>query len=106
MREEEIINFIKKFQAAGMADNFTRGFCYWFAVILKNRFPEMRIFYDLIDGHFFCYDLETKSCYDAIGKFKQSYPLSRYADWEEYASIDPSHYNRILKSCVQMINDK
>ena len=102
MREEEIIKFINKFQTAGMTDNFINGFCYWFAVILRNRFPEMRIFYDLIDGHFFCYDPETKYCYDAIGKFKQTYPLSRYADWEEYSSIDPIHYNRISELCIKM----
>ena len=71
------------------------GNCYYFAVILKARFPEGTICYDLIDGHFI---FEYKGAlYDWTGKIDRRICV----DWEEYQKIDPEHSARIIRDVVK-----
>lgn len=109
---EEVTNFIDRFFArTQFADPvasrhmFLYGNCYWFAVILKERFKTYlpRIWYDTLNNHFY-----TEICgilYDAKGAFIPEHNLtideySSFYTWEDYKKFDQTHANRITKQCI------
>lgn len=72
------------------------GNCYFFAVILKSRFPEGKIFYDVIYGHFvFQYQNQF---YDWTGlyKIKDGHLVS----WDEFDEYDSLQKQVIIKYCI------
>ena len=73
------------------------GNCYYFALILKDRFPESRIVYDVIYGHFF---IEYKGkCYDHSGELVL--PGGAYAIYQdEFDKYDPLVKQRIIRDCI------
>ena len=93
--QDEVIEFIRR--------RFTQdchwrdGNCYYFALILKDRFPESRIVYDAIYGHFF---VEYKGkCYDHSGELV--YPGGAYAIyWDEMDKYDSLVKQRIIRDCI------
>ena len=94
----EIESFIKQFkeydQADVLRDTFRRGQCYWFAYILKGRFPAGRILYEPVEGHF-VFRLDGRT-YDITGDITGDYAVGQ-CFWSEYAALDrPS----ILYGCV------
>lgn len=89
-----IEDFIKGFQTKETIDLFSCGKCYWFAYILKGRFPHLDICYDPVEGHFFCFD--GKKGYDITGSFTPT----KYVKWDTYEQIDNSHYKRIVRDCM------
>ena len=71
------------------------GNCYYFAVILKARFPEGNIFYDVTYGHFvFGHDGRY---YDWTGEIE---PQGYLVDWELFEAYDALVYQRVLRDCV------
>lgn len=88
----KILNFIKLF---GQDEKFINGLCYWFAYILKGRFPDGEIWYDQIMNHFyFVYDGDA---YDVNGL--ECLPPSAIK-WSEYEDYDELDYQRVVKYCV------
>ena len=88
-----IQNFINLFDSS--RDLFLNGMCYYFAVILKERFGG-KIYYSLSDNHFV-----TKigdGLYDASGDVTYYYPKT--VAWDEYIEIDPIHADRIIRDCI------
>lgn len=76
--------------------NWKTGNCYYFAVILKTRFPEGKIFYDVISGHFlFQY---RNQFYDWSGLYhsNDTYLVS----WEEFDQYDHLQKARIIRDCI------
>lgn len=76
------------------------GNCYYFAVILKDRFPEGEIYYDVIDGHFLFklgigfYDYEGHAYYDA-------YPTNKdFVPWDKFDEYDPIQKEVIVRDCI------
>lgn len=69
------------------------GNCYYFALILKERFGG-EIYYDPIEGHFF---LKT-----FIGNFDYngSYTPNSEIKLESIKEKDPLWYNRLLEDCI------
>lgn len=67
-KEVSIEEFIKDFKSFGTSkeiiDCFTKGYCYWFAYILKTRFPKGDIYYNMIDHFVFKYN---DKLYDITG---------------------------------------
>lgn len=49
---DPVIEFINRRFPKELDCNWRNGNCYFFAIILKARFPKGRIMYDVIDGHF------------------------------------------------------
>ena len=49
-KQREIRKFI--YNRFPYDNNWLDGNCYYFAIILKERFPEGKIIYDVSDGHF------------------------------------------------------
>lgn len=86
-------DFIFQFEESqGM---FLNGMCYYFALILRERFGG-EICYAPIDNHFIA-RIDGR-LYDASGDVTDLYTV--YVPWDEYIDIDPIHADRIIKSCI------
>lgn len=75
--------------------NWVDGNCYYFAIILKDRFPEGKIFYDVILGHF-VFKYQDK-LYDWKGIHNSEGFL---VDWENFDEYDSVLKKRIIRDCV------
>lgn len=77
--------------------NWTTGNCYYFAVILKDRFPEGKIYYDVILGHFlFCYQdvfYDWNGIVDLIS-------TEHLKEWKKFDDYDSLQKKRIIKDCI------
>lgn len=89
----EVIEFIKRRFPTN--SNWCTGNCYWFAVILTTRFPNLSIWYAPITGHFVAGD--GVCFYDWHGEWHQHEPVYK---WEDYEGFDPLQYKRIVKGCI------
>lgn len=91
--KDMILEFIKR--RFDIDCHWTDGNCYYFAVILKERFPEVNIFYMPIRGHFVVRDSEG-NYYDFNGLVDMDEePLSLdYLENEE-----PMWYSRLMADC-------
>lgn len=73
------------------------GNCYYFAIILKDRFPEGKIFYDAVLGHFvFWHD---NHYYDWVGIFNPM-NLDDLIEWDKLGEYDSTWKYRIIRDCV------
>ncbi|MDD3021786.1 MAG: hypothetical protein PHX61_12535 [Alphaproteobacteria bacterium] len=88
-----ILDFISKFKSA--EDLFMRGMCYWFAIILHNRFSDSEIWYEPVANHFVC--KIDGVFYDASGVAKSG----KYQLWDEYKQIDELEVGRIIRDCIE-----
>ena len=71
------------------------GNCYYFTVILKDRFPKGKIYYDVIYGHFvFEY---YRTYYDWTGVVKQ---LGYLVEWDKFDEYDSIQKERVVKGCI------
>ena len=76
--------------------NWLNGNCYYFAVILKDRFPLGNLYYDIIYGHFiFKYE---DYYYDWTGKVNQKGKLVK---WDEFEKYDRLQKACIVRDCIQ-----
>lgn len=88
-----VINFIKK--RFNKNCHWLDGNCYYFALILKDRFPEGKIYYDVINGHFI---FQRKECfYDWTGII---YPDGYLVGWDEFDEYDSLLKQRIIRDCI------
>lgn len=76
-------------------EKYMNGLCYWFAYILKGRFPQGEIWYDQIENHFY-YVIEHIA-YDVRGIVNLPITAKRWDEYENYDSLD---YQRVVKYCV------
>lgn len=89
----EIIEFIKR--RFPNDSNWISGNCFYFATILKVRFPSGIIFYDVILGHFvFKYENDY---YDWTGKIN---PDGFLVEWEKFEEYDKLQYKNIIRDCI------
>lgn len=107
---QEVIDFIHKFTSASdvsyfdIEDHFLNGACYWFAVILSNRFKDHRpvIWYDNVNNHFIT-EID-KVLYDAAGPYIPTdfdhLDYDNFYIWHDYINFDPKHAERITKQCI------
>ena len=73
------------------------GNCYWFAAILKSRFPFLEIYYLPIVGHFVCGDAESNLFFDWSGQvILEEEPIK----FETIQKEDPLWYDRIVRDCI------
>lgn len=82
----EFILQIRKYDDSGsIGELFTKGFCYYFAVILQERFGG-EIVYEPIEGHFYC--AIGNAYYDYYGKWElEGKTLWHKAEWLSRKSI-------------------
>lgn len=74
---------------------WTDGNCYYFAIILKDRFPDGKIFYDVIYSHFI-FQYQNKY-YDWTGIIN---PIGYLVEWDKFDEYDSSVKKRIIRDCV------
>lgn len=90
--QNEILKFIKK--RFPYDCNWLSGNCYYFALILHNRFSNSEIYYDDIKGHFITKIQEQ--FYDWTGLVKPKHVIK----WTGYKKVDRLHYNRIKRDVL------
>jgi len=80
--DNEVLEFIEKFKQYEQGDvlhrTFTNGYCYYFAIILQERFGG-EILYDPIEGHFVTRILDDYfgiHLYDITGEVTNKYDWS------------------------------
>lgn len=95
MQNDEVLEFIRR-RFGKCEEIWTDGNCYYFAVILKDRFPQGELFYDVIYGHFVV--LIGTNFYDCKGKRRKKGKLIRWDDFEKY---DALRYQRIIRDCIK-----
>ena len=99
--EKEIEAFIREFSKFGtdVRRAFTEGCCYWFAYILKGRFPESaRIIY-LPEASHFVTKIGEKF-YDITGNVTKKYARNKKEDWEEFQKYEQKKAEKIGKECL------
>lgn len=87
----DVLKFIDAF--SDMKEHYLSGKCYWFAVILRERFGG-RIFYNQIDNHWAC--LIGGHLFDASGEIDQT----GFEQWPGIIKDDTPYYNRLLSQCI------
>lgn len=91
--EDKVLEFIQR-----RFENdckWTDGNCYYFSIILKDRFPDGKVFYDVINGHFvFKY---TDVYYDWDGIIE---PDGYLVEWDKFEEYDSLLKQRIVRDCV------
>lgn len=91
--DNEVLEFIKR--RFKVDCNWVDGNCYYFAIILKDRFPDGKIFYDVINGHF-VFEYQDK-LYDWNGIHHSEELLVNWDNFDEYDSLLKK---RIIRDCV------
>jgi hypothetical protein len=76
--------------------NWMTGNCYFFAVILKSRFSEGSIYYDVIVGHF-VFKYQNKF-YDWTGLYH--FDDSNLVSWDEFDKYDSLQKEVIIRDCI------
>lgn len=95
IKNMEVIEFINRRWKKDA--NWLNGNCYYFALILKDRFPKGRIWYDVIYGHFI-FELKGRF-YDFSGEI--AVPGGAYCiPWDEMEAYDKLLYKRIIRDCI------
>lgn len=92
---DPIIEFINR--RFGKDCNWLNGNCYYFAIILKERFPQGEIYYDVINCHFvFKYGLNF---YDWSGIVKPSHDTYKWSTFK--VDYDSLVADRIIRDVIE-----
>ena len=91
-KANEIQQFIALFDND---ERYLSGLCYWFAYILKGRFPEGEIYYDPIMNHF--YFVHGDDVFDVRGRVELP---PKAMKWDEYRDFDVLDYQRVVRDCI------
>ena len=97
---EDFIRKIRNPLAGGQVENiFLHGFCYYFSIILKEKFPKGTILYSPSLNHFiFLYNSEI---WDITGNVSDKYDYRELVIWDEWRD-DILLRQRIIRDCIEM----
>lgn len=99
---KDFINSFKKGYEVEYEKSFTNGNCYFFSLILNHLYPEGRIYYDVVKGHFI-YDFQDE-IYDITGRLNKN-KFNNLVAWDTFSmNYDPMVYRNILRDCVYKID--
>ena len=95
MEQNEVLEFIQR----RFPDDchWLDGNCYYFAAILKLRFPGAVIWYDVIYGHFFV-NIDGED-YDWTGIIQRKSD-GWCVEWEKMKEYDSNVQERIVRDCI------
>lgn len=91
----QVLDFIKR--RFNLDYKWTNGNCYYFAVILKSRFPQGTIYYDVIDGHFVLDINGTKYDWSGIASDNEKH---KYIEWDSFDQYDELQKQSIIRDCI------
>lgn len=92
--KNQILEFINR-RWSNTDGNWFNGNCYYFAVILHERFRKLKIYYLPIQGHFVVGD--GSNFYDASGELNLDEEPMLFS---QIKKEDPMWYERLIKYCV------
>lgn len=95
---ENFINKFKHIHPSIIEDLFLYGDCYYFAIILKERFSDAIIKYLVIDNHFVT-EINGR-IYDIRGDITNIINANQMIDWDNMESYDELLYKRIIRDCI------
>lgn len=107
---KEIYSFLnRRFPDASKDKQWVSGNCFYFAIILKSRFPEGYIVYDTLNGHFlFLYRdhlidaVHTEYLGYSFTPTETNYTIKGYiVVWDFFPMYDSLQYSRIIRDCIQ-----
>lgn len=90
---DPVVDFI--YRRFSIDCNWTTGNCYYFALILHDRFKTGTIFYDVINGHFIYF--YNGKYYDWTGDIN---PDGKLVEWNKFDEYDSTLKQRIIKDCL------
>ncbi len=91
----QVLEFIKR--RFPIDNKWTDGNCYYFAVILKSRFSEGIILYDVIDGHFVTHiDGQNYDWSGIVSDEGKHY----YVEWDIFDQYDELQKQSIINQCI------
>ena len=96
---EEILLFIKNFkfiEQSTIEKLFTEGNCYYFSIILKERFKSGDVYYLPIANHFIW--KYNGKFYDICGEYGTH---EKAYKWEDFKKRDISLSKRIERDCIR-----
>jgi len=102
-REITIEEFIKDFKSFGTSNEivecFTKGYCYWFAFILKNRFPKGEIYYNAMNHFVLKYN---NRLYDITGDCTDNWDNEFLMHWDSFVDIEKgsSYLNSLFQNTI------
>lgn len=101
---EKFIADFKKFGSGEEIINcFTQGYCYWFAFILKTRFPEGEICYNTLNHFVFKY---KNKLYDITGECSDKWDNEYLYLWDEFIKKEAnSEHLEVIKQCCIYKNE-
>ena len=89
-----ISEFLDGMRNEGTVKTFTEGYCYWLAVILKERFNG-EIMYNPVQGHFCC--RVNGELWDITGRIEDD---GKWQEWWLYQMNEPLDAERVRKACI------
>lgn len=97
--KNKVLDFISKFQNDGTIKTFTEGCCYWFAIILCERFNmsgnTTSIVFNPISGHFAA-NIDG-NMYDVTGEIPQS---DEWTSWDKWLKEEPVYGETVIRDCI------
>jgi len=93
--QDEVLNFIRR--RFIQDDLWLNGNCYYFAIILHERFPTSTIWYDCVVGHFVIF--YHGNFYDWHGIYKPE-KIEYMMQWDSIKETDPSYYKKIVRDVI------
>lgn len=96
---KEVCEFIERFKCfdtGEVTQTFLNGYCYWFALILHDRFPNSEIMYYAVGKHFAC-KIKNR-LFDITGDITHKNLF--FEPWEEYKEAYPSSAKWVTEYCI------
>lgn len=100
MIAQEVLEFIER--RFKQDCNWKTGNCYYFAVILSERFNQYNpvIYYDTVDGHFLCRINNIFYDWSGAVAFSDEYISKHIMKWSDLCNEDPIWSSRIVKDVI------
>lgn len=95
MKQDKVLEFIQRRFKNDC--HWIDGNCFYFSIILKARFPQAVILYDVIYGHFFV-NINGDD-YDWTGRIQRKKD-GCCVEWDDFENYDETERNRIIRDCV------
>ena len=95
MKNNEVLKFIK--ERFPENNSWLNGNCYYFAIILKARFPRGIVMYDVIDGHFITSIDGIKYDWSGIISDDENH---YYVEWDSFNEYDALQKQTIVRDCI------
>lgn len=98
---KKVLNFINR-RFRDYDCNWTNGNCYYFAVILAERFKDegATIYYDTVNGHFICKIDDVFYDWNGALTFEDNYIEKYIKKWCDLCEEDPVWSGRIVRDVI------